>query len=63
MKRFIGEIKVEDSVLACDIIKALETQPDSGRSYEIEMFEGVKHRDFECSTGCVLKIFSVEYQD
>ena len=68
MKRFIGEIKVEDPVLACDIIQALEKDPDSGRKYEIELFELNRHQTDRlcidpgngCDRSCTLKIFAVE---
>ena len=67
MKRFIGEIKVEDPVLACDIIQALEKEPDSGRTYEVEMYEteGVNNDPLRPGpfgrevNACRLKIFAV----
>lgn len=67
MKRFIGEIKVEDPVLACDIVQALENNPDSGRTYEVEMYdlEGIGRDPLREApfgrevNGCRLKIFAV----
>ena len=61
MKRFIGEIRVEEPTLISDICKALEGNPDSGRKYEIEMYEDNRNRnrcDFEPGS-CLLKIFEV----
>lgn len=61
MKRFIGEIRVEEPTLISDICKALEGYPDSGRKYEIEMYDtnpDRNRRDFE-SGSCLLKIFEV----
>ena len=58
MKRFIGEIRVEEPTLISDICKALENYPDSGRKYEIEMHENV--RDRLCNSDLnpvVLRIF------
>lgn len=60
MKRFIGEIKVEEPTLISDICKALEGYPDSGRKYEIEMHEIYRdnnRRDFESPYSVLLKIF------
>lgn len=59
MKKFIGEIKVEEPTLIGDICKALENYPDSGRKYEIEMYENVRDRMSCSETPVVLKIFEV----
>lgn len=59
MKRFIGEIKVEEPILISDICKALENYPDSGRKYEIEMHENVRDRMACSDIPAVLKIFEV----
>lgn len=62
MKRFIGEIKVEEPTLIRDICKALEGNPDSGRKYEIEMHENYRdpnRRDFDQVYSVLLKIFEV----
>jgi hypothetical protein len=40
MKKFIGEIRVHDPNLMTDIVHALEAGPQSGRMYEVSMFEG-----------------------
>jgi hypothetical protein len=62
MKRFIGEIRVEEPTLISDVCKALEGYPDSGRKYEIEMYENERGmnrpRDLEPAS-VVLKIFEV----
>lgn len=62
MKRFIGEIRVEEPTLISDICKALEGYPDSGRKYEIEMYESNpdrNRRDFDPAGSVLLKIFEV----
>lgn len=62
MKRFIGEIRVEEPTLISDICKALEGFPDSGRKYEIEMYENNRdcnRRDFDQTGSVLLEIFEV----
>lgn len=54
MKRFIGEIRVEEPTLIRDICKALEGYPDSGRKYEIEMHENINDRNRGLEPSCVL---------
>lgn len=39
MRKFVGEIQVDDETVMKDIVNALETCPWSGREYEVDMID------------------------
>lgn len=45
MRKFIGEIHVDDRDLMIDIVNGLETCPSSGRNYEVDMID--RSADFD----------------